>query len=169
MNIPDADTQIKACNEAADVFVSRYYDAISRKAALETFYVNSTPRYPVPADISINGSVVPTPADYATLLDTQGSGVTYELESYDAHVINPSYQLGCPENLNDNAKAEKTGGKMSIAVTAMGRVHFGKGQNAPQKSFTEAFVLVPNWDAMARNPPRNSKRWLIISQNFRAL
>lgn len=93
----------------------------------------------------------------------------YEVESFDAQVINPSFQYGAPENLQDNNKAEKSGGRMSIVVTTMGKVQFGKGRDAPAKMFNETFVLVPNWEAMVRNPPRNAKRWLIMSQNFRAL
>lgn len=121
------------------------------------------------ADISINGAVIPTPDDYAKLLEGQGADVFYEVESLDAHVINPLFQLGAPETVHDNSKVERNGGRMSVAVTIMGRVRFGKGKEAPQKMFNETFVLVPNWDALARNPPRGLKRWLIMSQNFRAL
>lgn len=95
--------------------------------------------------------------------------MTYEIESFDTHVMNPSFQYGAPGNLQDNNKIEKNGGRMSIVVTTMGRVQFGKGREAPQKMFNETFVLVPNWEAMGKNPPRGIKRWLIMSQNFRAL
>lgn len=110
-----------------------------------------------------------TPAEYSQLLESQGTGVHYEIESLDAHVMNPSFQQGAPENLHDNNKVEKSGGRMSIVVVTMGKVQFGKGRDAPQKMFNETFVLVPNWDAMSRNPPRGLKRYLIMSQNFRAL
>lgn len=93
----------------------------------------------------------------------------YEVESLDAHVANPSFQFGVPENLHDKDRVERNGGRMSIVVTAMGKVQFGKGREAPQKMFNETFVLVPNWDALSRNPPRGIKKWLIMSQNFRAL
>lgn len=133
------------------------------------FYINSSPRYAIAADISINGQVVPTPADYYTLLETQGQNVRYEIESLDAHVMNPSFQYGAPENIYNNDKVEKSGGRMSIVVTTMGKVQFGKGRDSPQKMFNETFVLVPNWDAMSKNPSKGAKRWLIMSQNFRAL
>lgn len=110
-----------------------------------------------------------TPDDYSALLDAQGPGVRYEIESLDAHVINPSSAYGAPDKIHEEAKVERNGGRMSIAVTTMGRVQFGKGRDAPQKMFNETFVLVPNWDSMARNPPRGIRRWLIMSQNFRAL
>lgn len=113
--------------------------------------------------------MVATPEEYSKLLDAQGQDVVYEIESLDAHVMNPSFQLGAPETVHENAKVERNGGRMSIAVTTMGKVRFGKGRDAPEKMFNETFVLVPNWDAMARNPARGLKRWLIMSQNFRAL
>lgn len=169
MTLPDADTEVRASSEAAENFVSSYYQAINSRAKLETFYINSSTRYNIPADISINGSVVPTPAEYSKLLETQGENVLYEIESLDTHIINPSFQYGAPENVYDSEKNEKSGRKMSIVVTTMGKVRFGKGREAPQKMFNETFVLVPNWDAMARNPARGLKRWLIMSQNFRAL
>lgn len=154
---------------AAETFVTHYYQAINTRAALLPFYINSSNKYSISADISINGAVVPTPADYWQLLEAQGKNVTYEIESFDTHVMNPSFQYGAPENLHDNNKIERNGGRMSIVVTTMGRVQFGKGREAPQKMFNETFVLVPNWEAMGRNPPRGIKRWLIMSQNFRAL
>ncbi|OAQ64940.1 nuclear transport factor 2, Eukaryote [Pochonia chlamydosporia 170] len=169
MPLPDSDTEVRASSEAAETFINHYYQAINNRSTLLPFYINSSSRYSIAADISINGSVVATPADYSTLLEAQGQGVRYEIESLDAHVINPSSQYGAPDNIHDNNKVEKNGGRMSIVVTTMGRVQFGKGREAPQKMFNETFVLVPNWDAMARNPPRGIKRWLIMSQNFRAL
>ncbi|KAK7408583.1 hypothetical protein QQX98_009231 [Neonectria punicea] len=169
MSLPDNDTQVKVSSEAADIFVSHYYQAINNRAALLPFYINSSSRYAIPADISINGAVVATPADYSQLLEAQGSGAHYEIESFDAHVVNPSFQYGAPEHVQDNARVEKNGGKMSFAVTIMGKVQFGRGRDASQKMFNETFVLVPNWESMGRNPPRGVKRWLIMSQNFRAL
>jgi NTF2-related export protein 1/2 len=154
---------------AAETFVNHYYQAVNNQSNLLPFYVNSSSRYSIAADISINGSVVAQPSDYSALLEAQGQGVRYEIESLDAHVVNPSSQYGAPDNIHDNNKVEKSGSRMSIVVTTMGRVQFGKGRDAPQKMFNETFVLVPNWDSMARNPPRGLGRWLIMSQNFRAL
>ncbi|KAM0252797.1 hypothetical protein ACHAQJ_007585 [Trichoderma viride] len=169
MPLPDADTEVRASSDAAEIFVNSYYQAINSRAKLETFYINSSPRYSIPADISINGSVIPTPAEYSKLLETQGENVQYEIESFDTHIINPSFQYGAPETIYESDKNEKSGRRMSIVVTTMGKVRFGKGREAPQKMFNETFVLTPNWDSMARNPARGLKRWLIMSQNFRAL
>lgn len=149
--------------------MSNYYQAINNKSNLAPFYVNSSARYGMLADISINGAVVATPEAYLQLLEAQGAGVQYEIESFDAHIMNPSFKYGAPENIYDGAKVEKSGGRMSIVVTVMGRVKYGKDREALQKMFNETFVLAPNWESMVRNPPRGLKRWLIISQNFRAL
>lgn len=156
-------------NAAAENFTTHYYEAVNRHQDLLPFYINSSSRYPVSADISINGAVLPTPADYSKLLEVQGKDVKYDIESFDAHVLNPTFTMGAPENIYDNAKRERNGEKMSILVTVMGRVKFGKGEEAPQKMFNETFVLVPNWEAMTKLPPRGIKKWLIMSQNFRAL
>ncbi|KOS17049.1 hypothetical protein ESCO_005944 [Escovopsis weberi] len=169
MPLPDGDTQIRASSEAAEAFVNSYYQAINNKSKLDPFYVNVSTRYSISADISINGSVVTSPEAYLKLLESQGEDVSYLVESFDAHVMNPSFQLGAPETVYDNERVEKNGGRMSIVVTTMGKVRFGKGREAPQKMFNETFVLVPNWDAMTRNPPRGVRRWLVMSQNFRAL
>ncbi|KJZ74988.1 hypothetical protein HIM_05474 [Hirsutella minnesotensis 3608] len=166
---PDAETEVRVSSEAAETFVGLYYQAINARGSLKQFYINSSARYSVPADISVNGKVLTAPDDYSALLNAQGPGVHYEIESLDAHVINPVSAYSAPENIHDNNKNEKNGSKMSIVVTAMGRVQFGKGKDAQVKMFNETFVLVPNWDSMAKNPPRGLKRWLIMSQNFRAL
>ncbi|KAH7151973.1 nuclear transport factor 2 domain-containing protein [Dactylonectria estremocensis] len=169
MPATDNDTLIKVSSEAADTFVNHYYQAINNRSSLLPFYVNSSSRYALPADISINGAIVATPADYSQLLEGQGKEAHYEIESFDAHPVNPSFQYGAPETIYDNARVEKNGGKTSIAVTIMGRLQLGRGREAPQTMFNETIMLVPNWDAMVKNPPRGMKRWLILSQNFRAL
>ncbi|KAL6360715.1 hypothetical protein LRP88_06422 [Fusarium phalaenopsidis] len=167
MALPDEDTQVRVAT--AEIFVTHYYQAVNKQSALLPFYINSSSRYPIPADISINGAVLSAPTDYSKLLEAQGQGAVYELESFDAHVVNPSFGMGAPENVYEGAKVEKNGGRMSILVNVMGKVQYGKGREAPQKMFHETFVLVPNWEAMVKNPPKGVKRWLIMSQNFRAL
>jgi len=169
MPLPNADTETSASSEAAETFVNRYYDALNRRNALLPFYVNSSPKYAITADISINGAQIATPAEYYNLLEAQGNGVNYEAESFDVHVVNPSFQFNIPDHIHDADRAERSGRKMSVVVTVMGRIQYGRGREAPRSMFTECFVLVPNWDAMQRNPPRGIKQWLIMSQNFRAL
>ncbi|KAH8177072.1 Nuclear transport factor 2, Eukaryote [Sarocladium implicatum] len=166
MPLPNLETEVRA--STADIFVSNYYQALNSNSALLPFYVNSSNKYTMPADISINGAVLPTPEDYQKLVEAQGHGVRYDVESLDTQVMNPSFQFGAPEHVQNNAKAE-SGARMSIVVMTTGKVQYGKGREAPQKMFNETFVLVPNWDALKNNPPRGIRKWLIMSQNFRAL
>ncbi|KAI1452709.1 hypothetical protein F4805DRAFT_407806 [Annulohypoxylon moriforme] len=39
----------------------------------------------------------------------------------------------------------------------------------PEQAFNEAFLLVPHWEAWARNAPRGLRKWLVVSQNYRTL
>jgi len=165
MALPTPDVEVKVAGEIAQRFLDDYFEALNRRANLESFYVNSSPKYTtVKADISINGLVVPMPADFQALIEKQGHGITYDVESFDAHCINPNFNLDCPEHLQG---PDATGAKASVLVNVVGRVRYGRGKDAPQQNFTEVFVLVPNWDLFSPNPPR--RRRLIMSQNFRAL
>ncbi|ROT43720.1 hypothetical protein SODALDRAFT_320115 [Sodiomyces alkalinus F11] len=93
--------------------------------------------------------------------------VRFEIESFDAHVVNPDYNLAAPPHVLSTP--DKSGAKCSVLTQVTGRVYYGRGRDAPAKTFNEVFVLVPNWDMFVRNPPKGARRWLIMSQNFRAL
>lgn len=93
--------------------------------------------------------------------------VRYEIEAYDAHVINPDFNVAAPPAVLE-AK-DKSGAKCSVLTQITGRVFYGRGRDAPAKTFNETFVLVPNWETFGRNPPKGMRRWLIWSQNFRTL
>ena len=86
------------------------------------------------------------------------------VDSFDSHVVNPNFSFAAPD-----VRSDRTGGRASIVAQVTGTVQYGRGRDAPRQSFNEVFLLVPNWDAMARNPPKNLRRWLIMSQNFRTL
>lgn len=149
--------------------MDRFYEAVTRHQPLLPFYVNSTTRYSVKADISINGAVLEAPVDYFNLLAEQGKDVFYNTDSFDAHVVNPLFAYNAPETIPDRQRLERKGDMMSISVLVSGRIRFGKGKDVPEKKFVESFILVPNWEAMQKNPPRGIRSWLIMSQNFRAL
>lgn len=151
----------------------------------------------VTADITINGAHLANPGEYETLLEGQRGGpnsrtssttttttngaaprsntrsssaarLRHEVDSFDAQVINDDYTLGAPEHLV-NQGPDRHGSRISMLVSVMGILHLGSGHDATRKTFNEVFVLVPNWDARGRNPPRNVKRYLISSQNYRTL
>lgn len=138
---------------------------------------------PLRPDVSINGSLLNADdpaAAYEALLRTQrglsgGSGearVRYEVDSVDAQVVNPEYGVGCPEHLltgGGGGGRGTTDPRLSLLVQVGGWVSFGADKDAPRKTFSEVFVLVPNWESFGRNAPRNARRYLILSQNFRAL
>ena len=68
-------------------------------------------------------------------------------------------------------KAVEAGDRISFAVQVSGTVRYGKAgeEGTTERAFNEAWLLVPHWEAWARNPPRGLRRWVVASQNFRAL
>lgn len=190
MSYPPEETLAKVSSDGAQKFVEWFYQDINDSKPLSSYYVNANNKYAnagVTADITINGACLANPSEYETLLDEQRgsnkatnaatrntrstsgtSRVRYEVDSFDAQVINDDYTIAAPEH-NINNGPDKNGGRISMLVSVMGILHLGSGPDAVHKTFNEAFVLVPNWDARGRNPPRNVKRFLISSQNYRTL
>ncbi|KAI1414584.1 hypothetical protein F5Y13DRAFT_17780 [Hypoxylon sp. FL1857] len=69
---------------------------------------------------------------------------------------------------DDGSKASNS--IIGAADALAGPAGDAKPEDAVQeKDFNEAFMLVPHWEAWARNTPRGLRRWVIVSQNFRAL
>lgn len=177
MSLPTLETQVKVTSEGAQNFTDWFYRDVNDSRPLAPYYVNSSNKYTnagVTADIVVNGARIPTSADYETLLDAQrGHGahrVRYEVDHFDAQVLNANFALGCPESILSKGP-DKAGGRVSMLVTVMGVLHLGGGgDNAEQrKTFNDVFVLVPNWDAVGRNAPRGAKKWLVMSHNSRVL
>ncbi len=103
-----------------------------------------------------------------------GSGrVRYDVEGFDVHMLNPAFRVACPDNLLGEVRgrgaAAATAQKASLLVQITGVVTYGSGKDAPKGSFSEVFVLVPNWDALSPKAPRGLKGWLIMSQDYRGL
>lgn len=191
MAYPNEDTEVKVSSDGAQTFVDWYYRDLNEARPLSSYYVNSNTKYSnagVTADITINGGHLANPGDYEALLEEQRSGpsstsngatdhsrrstgrprVRYEVDSFDAQVINDDYCIAAPEHITSKGP-DKNGGRISILVTVMGILHLDTEPEPTRKTFSEVFVLVPNWDARGRNPPRNVKRFLISSQNYRSL
>lgn len=192
MSYPTEETEVKVSSDGAQTFVDWYYRDLNEARPLASYYVNSSAKYSsagVSADITINGAHLANPGDYEALLEEQrGAGsatngttdssssrrntgkprVRYEVDSFDAQVINDDYLIAAPEYITSKGP-DKSGGRISILVSVMGILHLETEPEATRKTFNEAFVLVPNWDARGRNPPRNVKRFLISSQNYRSL
>lgn len=185
----------KVSSDGAQKFIEWYYQDLNDSKPLSPYYVNSNNKYAtagVAADITINGAHLANPGEYETLLEGQRGGggantrttngggprsssarsstsrVRHEVDSFDAQVINDDYTIGAPEHIVDQGP-DRNGSRISMLVSVMGILHLGSGHDAVRKTFNEVFVLVPNWDARGRNPPRNVKRYLISSQNYRTL
>lgn len=201
MAYPSLETDVKVSSEGAQSFVEWYYNDVNDHRSLASFYVNSSSKYTnagITADITINGGVLASPAEYEALLDEQrgvapsnsnnkanGTGnsttggsssssrtpalrVRYEVDGFDTQVINNDYGLACPDQILSRGP-DKAGGRISMVVSVQGVVHLGSPPDTQHKRFHEVFVLVPNWDVRARNAPRGAKRFLISSQNYRTL
>ncbi|KAH6689004.1 hypothetical protein F5X68DRAFT_260589 [Plectosphaerella plurivora] len=195
MSLPTPEVQIKQAADTAKIFMDAYYDAINRRrptASLPAFYISASKAYSAHnPDISVNGLHMTSVADFAKLLednyiddetaarpptgpaastparDAALPQVRYEIEAYDAHVLNPDFNIAAPPGVIENK--DKSGAKCSVLTQVTGRVYYGRGRDAPAKTFNETFVLVPNWDTFGRNPPKGMRRWLVMSQNFRTL
>lgn len=188
MAYPTEDTEVKISSEGAQSFVDWYYRDLNDARSLSPYYVNSSAKYSnagVSADITINGAHLPNPSDFEALLAEQrgsrsiSNGATdrrssakprvrYEVDSFDAQVINDDYLIAAPNHMSEKGP-DKSGGRISILVSVMGILHLDTEPEATRKTFNEVFVLVPNWDARGRNAPRNAKKYLISSQNYRSL
>ncbi|KAI1338989.1 hypothetical protein F5Y15DRAFT_384364 [Xylariaceae sp. FL0016] len=68
-------------------------------------------------------------------------------------------------------KSVGNGERISFALLVQGTVRFGKlgEEGTVEKSFTERFLLVPHWEALRPKASRGVRRWVVHSQNFRAL
>ncbi|KAI8959093.1 hypothetical protein F5Y11DRAFT_334124 [Daldinia sp. FL1419] len=193
MALPTPETQAKVASEAAQSFIDHFYEALSKRRPLGGFYASTSSRLAaagVKPDISINGLAVPDVSAYESLLEAQGGPVTYDVASFDAHPANPAYRIGEPDSAPapQAIAALRNGERMSVAVQVSGTVRYGRGRgdgarvgealavgnsaedDEPlEKPFNEAFLLVPHWEAWGRNAPRGLRKWVIVSQNFRAL
>ncbi|KAI1254351.1 hypothetical protein MGN70_004748 [Eutypa lata] len=99
--------------------------------------------------------------------------MAYDVGSFDAQPVNPNFVLGAPPSSSGTTdrKAIESGDRISIAIQVNGTVRYGKAgdEATTERAFNEAWLLVPHWEAWARNAPRGLRRWVVVSQNFRAL
>lgn len=87
------------------------------------------------------------------------------MQSFDCHVLNPSYTVGAPEG---TLGPDKDGRRMSIVVMVSGSVkYFEEGGEGELRGFTDNLILVPNWDAQGPKASKGTRKWLIQNQTFR--
>ncbi|KAI0977497.1 hypothetical protein F4678DRAFT_17090 [Xylaria arbuscula] len=95
------------------------------------------------------------------------------------------------------AKSIKDGDRLSFAIQVSGNIRYGRPDNTPapapapatttaatangvvapavadeaapiETAFNESWLLVPHWEALGRNAARGLRKWVVVSQNFRA-
>lgn len=134
------------------------------RADIASFYMPSSTMSdgkPIPV-IVLNGNIIPDPTAMKALFRDQMPDAKYELQDYDCHVLNPNYiSEGRQGAVSDSGR------NMTILVNVSGQVKFGEARTADPRGFSETFILCPNPASSARTRGRNSKEWLIQSQNFR--
>ncbi|KXJ93301.1 hypothetical protein Micbo1qcDRAFT_161289 [Microdochium bolleyi] len=181
MSVPNLEAQVRTVSEAAQNFVDAYYDTLNKRRDTSPFYASASPRLTaagVVPDISINGHVIP-PSTASTdaprlaqslLFESRGPNVHYEVGSFDAHPVNANYAVGAD---NTGATFAKSGSndRISFAVQVSGAVKFGKaGEDGfVEQAFSEAWLLVPHWEAQGPKAARGMRKWVVVSQNFRTL
>ncbi|KAK0643025.1 hypothetical protein B0T16DRAFT_429808 [Cercophora newfieldiana] len=193
MAILSRERAVQSSAEACENFINTYYKTLNEHKSVASYYVTNNQTYcnagHPPADICINGLVLATPAEWDAMLAAQrqapGSStassttthrpfpVTYEVESWDAHVINPDYRFAAPPALlvPDPSKSDHGAGiRIMTMLTVSGTVHFTNERDGEsfKQHFNDVFILVPNWDILARHGKNAVKRYLIASHNYRA-
>ncbi|KAI2615926.1 hypothetical protein GGR54DRAFT_255213 [Hypoxylon sp. NC1633] len=232
MALPTPDTQAKVASEAAQIFIDRFYEALTHQRPLSPFYASTSPKLTgagIKPDLSINGQPLDGGvAAYEALLkaQAQGNAVAWDVSSFDAQPVTAWYRIGDPsvdpqtgDLVPDGgggggggsaaaaaaAAMLRNGDKISFAVQVNGTVRYGRGHvadaggsgsgsgsggtggtggaanggadgdgdggsdGARKSEFSESFLLVPHWEASGRNAAKGMRKWVIVSQNFRAL
>jgi len=109
---------------------------------------------------------VPAPAGQSP------STARYEVETFDAHVINSNYCFGASDAqlAPDPSKPDQSAGvRFMMMLSVSGKVHFGSDKDSLKQHFNDVFVLVPNWDSLKHSTSRSAgKRFLIMSHTYRA-
>lgn len=160
------DIRVIIATAAAQDFVENYYPTLNNiksRSSLSSFYVNSASANP---DIIINGNIISSPNDLQLLFQTQVQRASYDVQSYDAHILNGNYKIG---NHLSTSEIDIDDTTASIVVLVSGSVKYWKeGEVGETRGFTETVVLVPNPDAHGSILMKGkTKKWLISCQNFR--
>ncbi|KAI0457970.1 hypothetical protein F5B21DRAFT_462371 [Xylaria acuta] len=82
--------------------------------------------------------------------------------------VNGTIRYGKPGDAPPPATtATATATATAPAVGGAGDSTQGDGEPL-ETAFNEAWLLVPHWEALGRNAPRGLRKWVVVSQNFRA-
>jgi len=162
MERADANT---SASVAAANFVDTYYNTLkSSRSNIASFYMPASTMpdgKPLPV-IVYNGNVIQDPTAMQALFQEQMPDTRYEVQDYDAHVLNPHYLVEGAQG-----SAPSTGKNMTILITISGYVKYGEVRTATMRGFSENIILIPNPAAARNTRGRPIKDWLIQSQSFR--
>ncbi len=130
---------------------------------------------PPNSNTSMGRPIIPTTTTTASA-PTKAPPVHYEVDCFDVHVINADYRFAAPASLlpgtaSSTSKGSSSTGpgvRLMMMLTVSGTVSFGADREALKQHFHDVFILVPNWDAIARHGLRANKRSLIASHTYRA-
>ncbi|KAI1754560.1 hypothetical protein F4782DRAFT_492980 [Xylaria castorea] len=82
--------------------------------------------------------------------------------------VNGTIRYGKPADATATTNTAAGGGAATPAVGGgVGNPTPGDGEPL-ETGFNEAWLLVPHWEALGRNAPRGLRKWVVVSQNFRA-
>ena len=134
---------------------------------MTTYYAqkNLLPSGRLLPSISYNGQSVSDPEEFQTLYQNQMPFTYFEVQSVNAHVLNPSLAP-----LDASAKPKDQENNMSILVQASGYVRLIERKDGPTRGFSDTLVLVPNKEevgAKGKGKTGEGRSWVIQSQNFR--
>ena len=159
-------TQELTWDIAAESFIDAYYVALeSHRATLASFYMKPTtmPDGKVLPSIVYNGNIKADGAAFQKSFLEEMPPMNFDIQSVDAHCLNPNY---FPEGTECGHATSKK--RMTILFTVSGCVKLGNSQTAATKEFSESFVLVQNHDDTGLQKGENeNKDWLIQAQTFR--
>lgn len=153
---------------AAETVTDAYYVALaSARGTLASYYV---PKAVLPSgkllpQISYNGTVISDPEEFANLYLTQMPFTYFEIQSINAHVLNPALAP-----LDQTASKKEQVANMSILVQVSGYVRLIERKEGPMRAFSDTLILVPNKEeagAKGKDKTGEGKSWLIQNQNFR--
>ena len=160
-------------NIAAEQFVDAYYNTLSSaRHQISSYYMpmNVLPTGRTLPLITYNGQQISDPQVFQTTYQEQMPFTYFEVQSLNAHVMNPSLTPIEPANNKGKGKVKELENNMSLLVQVSGYVRLVERREGPMRGFSDTFTLVPNKEtvgAKGTGKTGEGRAWVIQSQNFR--
>lgn len=119
--------------------------------------------------IVYNGQTLSNPTEFQDSYQNQMPYTFFEVQSFNAHVMNPSLAPLTPD-ATGKVKQKELEENMSILVQVSGYVRLVERGSGPMRGFSDTLVLVPNKaevGAKGKGKAGEGRSWLAQSQNFR--